>query len=371
MYDTILPRIETPCILIDLNKVAANIRRMQGICDRAGVALRPHIKTHKMPELARMQLAAGAAGITCAKVSEAEVMADGGCGDIFIAYPLVGEFRIDRAIVLAKRLRRLILAVDSLDGAQALNRAAQAAGIVLEVRLEVETGALRTGVRPERLVELGQAVAAMKHLKLTGIYTFKSLNLDGAFTTDNAAAGAQEAQLLEMAKATLEGAGIPIREVSGGSSPTGPWVAESGRVTEIRPGTYIFNDYMLWKEGVAQPEEIAALAAVTVVSTPEPAYAVVDGGSKVFPMDIPLEQPPYYYEGYAKVAGSDDLALTRLSEEHGIVTSKKGDTGLAVGDILLLYPGHVCTTINLRNEVYLLEDGRLRKAPVDARGMSV
>ena len=370
-YEAILPGLETPSVLVDLAKVSANIQKMQAICDEAGVALRPHIKTHKMKQLAQMQLAAGAKGITCAKISEAEVMAEGGCEDIFIAYPLVGDFRVARAVTLAQKIRRLILAVDSIEGAQALEAAAAAVSITLEVRMEVETGANRTGVRSAKMIETAKAVAAMPHLNLTGIYTFKSLSLAGGFTVDNAAAGAEEAQMMDDAAKALREAGIDIREVSGGSSPTGPWVARSGKVDEVRPGTYIFKDYILWKEGVALPEEIAAFVVATVVSTPCDEYAVIDGGTKVFPTDIMLNEAPYFYEGYAKVVDNDDLCLTRVNEEHGMLTSKCGKTGLKVGQKLLLYPGHVCTTINLRNEVYLLDENGVHRQKVDARGMSV
>ena len=137
---------ETPCLVVDVEKARENVARMQREVSACGCRLRPHIKTHKMPFFAQMQLEAGASGITCAKVSEAEVMAQGGAEDIFIAYPMVGEFRIRRALALKKQVKRLILAVDSLEGAKALSQAAQEAGEALEVRLEVDTGAKRTGV---------------------------------------------------------------------------------------------------------------------------------------------------------------------------------------------------------------------------------
>ena len=140
-----LSRIETPCVVIDVDRAKKNISALQAECGRRGVALRPHVKTHKMISFARMQVEAGAQGITSCKVSEAEVMADGGLEDIFIAYPMVGDFRVRRAIALHRRVKRLILAVDSAEGARALNAAAEEAGVTLEVRLEVDTGARRTG----------------------------------------------------------------------------------------------------------------------------------------------------------------------------------------------------------------------------------
>lgn len=372
MYDSILPQLETPSVLIDLNKTQQNIDSMQELCDRCNVALRPHIKTHKMNYFAKKQLERGAKGITCAKISEAEIMADGGCEDIFIAYPLVGDFRIQRALALQKKIKRLILAVDSMEGASALNTAAKAHGTRFEVRLEVDTGANRTGVRAQSRIQLATQIHQLSNLDLTGIYTFKSLAMyDGTTTTDNALAGAQEGRLLVQISDELKAHGINIKEISGGSSPTGKWVAESGAVTEIRPGTYIFKDCMLWKEGVAELEELSALVVATVVSTPCNEYAVIDGGSKVFPTDIPLNQAPYFYEGYAKVVGNDDLILTRVNEEHGMLQSKSKNTKLTVGQKILLYPGHICTTINLRNYVYLTNGTTVTKQIVDARGMSV
>ena len=371
LSEALAGQLETPCIVIDTQKALRNIHEMQSAADHCGCMLLPHVKTHKMPLFASMQLAAGAKGITCAKVSEAEVMAQGGAKDIFIAYPMVGDFRIRRALALAARVKRLILAVDSLESALALDQAARAAGLVLEVRLEIDTGAKRTGVRKEESVSLAKAVAALPGLRLTGIYTFKSLILQGSPTEDNRAAAIEEGELMAALAAAIREAGVPIRDVSAGSTPTGVLVAETGLVNEIRPGTYIFKDYMLCKEGVAQPEDIAARIYATVVSTPSEEYAVIDGGTKTFPMDIPLDAPPYYYPGYALVEGREDLQLRRLNEEHGMLTSTTGKTGLRVGQKLALLPIHICTAINLQNHVYLYEEGSLRTQRVEARGMLV
>ena len=243
--------LQTPCMVIDHQAALRNIRRMQAVADQNGVALRPHIKTHKMPFYARLQVAAGAKGITCAKVSEAEVMADGGIDDIFIAYPLVGAFRMERALALLPKCQRLILAVDSLAGARALNDFALARGVVFEVRMEVDTGARRTGVALERAVDLALALRAMEGLRLTGVYTFKSMLLHGDCCTDRDAAGAEEGALLRGLQTALGRAGVHLADVSAGSTPTGEAVARTGAVTESRPGTYIFNAQMVCCEGAA------------------------------------------------------------------------------------------------------------------------
>ncbi len=371
MDKELLHQLETPCVVLDTRMAEENIKKMQAACDACGVKLRPHIKTHKMPLFAKMQLAAGADGVTCAKVGEAEVMADGGVDDIFIAYPMVGDFRVRRVIALAKRLRRLILGVDSLEIAKPLSAAAVEAGVTLEVRLEVDTGAKRTGVERDKAAALAVAIHNLPNLNLTGIYTFKSLVYHDAPTLDKCEAAAEEGELMQQIAESIRAAGVPITDISAGSTPTGIEVAKTGKVTEVRPGTYIFNDFMLTKEGAATLDEIAVRVYATVVSTPSKEYAVLDGGTKTFYMDIVPETPPYYYPGYAVVAGNDDLQLLRMNEEHGILTSKKGDTGLHVGDIVELIPIHVCTTINQQNEVYLYDGETLRKEKVAARGMLV
>lgn len=366
-----IEQLETPCLIIDAELAKKNIINMQEAANEAGCRLRPHIKTHKMPFFARMQTDAGASGITCAKVSEAEVMVDGGEQDIFIAYPMVGAFRIQRAVQLAVRIRRLILAVDSIEGAKALNQAAAEHQLRLEVRLEIDTGAGRTGVPVDRAVDLALAIKDMKHLNLTGIYTFKSLVLDGKPTQDNVLAASEEGQMMQDVALALKRAGVEITDISAGSSPTGIAVAKTGLVNEIRPGTYIFKDYMLNKERVGELDEIAVRFYATVVSCQHPEYAVIDGGTKCFPTDVPPGQEPYYYPGYAVVEGDDNLTLSRMNEEHGIITAANGETGLQVGDVLTLIPVHVCTAINMQNHVYILENGTIRKQKVDARGMLV
>lgn len=367
--EEIQAQLETPCIVIDLTQTRRNIIRLQEAANRAGCAVRPHIKTHKMGRFALMQIQAGAQGITCAKISEAEVMASAGVDDIFIAYPLVGAFRLRRVAALAPKVRRLILGVDSIEGAHALNQTAEDLGQTFEVRLEIDTGAKRTGVDYNEALHTAQAIEACRGLRLTGVYTFKSLVYQGKPTTDGAAAGREEGELLAEIAMRLRQAGIPITDISAGSTPTGIHVAETGLVTEIRPGTYIFNDYMLYKEGAADLEDIAAFLYVTVVSTPRKDYAVIDGGTKTFPMDIFLNTPPYFYLSYAMIDGRDDLVLTRLNEEHGMLTSLTGVTGLRIGQILRLIPIHICTALNLQNQVYLFDQGDLQTARIDARGM--
>ena len=289
---------------------------------------------------------------------------------------MVGEFRIRRALELRQKVDRLILAVDSIEGAHALEKAGAQAGIRWEVRLEIDTGARRTGVLREQAVSLAKAVAALPHLRLTGIYTFKSLVFQGQPTTDNEAAGREEAELMyDMAQAIRQ-EGTDIREISVGSTPTWLQAAQTGLVTEVRPGTYIFGDWMLTQEKCARFSQIAVRLYVTVVSTPAPGYAILDGGTKTFPMDIPLDAAPYHYPGYAIPIGADgqpdlNLQLRRMNEEHGILTAVNGATGLKVGQVVELVPIHVCTAVNMQNHVFVAQDDALEPMEVAARGMLV
>jgi D-serine deaminase-like pyridoxal phosphate-dependent protein len=261
--------------------------------------------------------------------------------------------------------------VDSLAGAQALSSGAAAEGLCFEVRMEVDTGLGRTGVAMEQAEALAHAVARLPALRLTGIFTFRGLVLDGKPARDNEAAGRQEGLLLADLADRLRRGGLAITDVSGGSTPTGRYTAGVAGVTEIRPGTYIFNDIMQVMENSCPVERCAATVLATVVSTPEAGLAVIDGGSKTFATDFAVNAPPFFFPGYAVVAGKPGLSLTKVNEEHGILTSACGETGLSVGQRVRLIPVHVCTTVNLHDHVWLLEGGTLRKARVDARGMVI
>lgn len=368
MNRELLSSLETPCVVVDLDAARANIATTQAEVDKTNVRLRPHIKTHKLPRLARMQVEAGAAGITCAKLSEAEVMADGGLTDLFIAYPLIGEKRLSRALALARRVDRLILAIDSEPGARALQAAAQAANQILEVRLEIDTGKKRTGITADRALALAKIIATLSNLRLTGIYTFKSLLLNGQSTTDVQAAAREEGEMMRAIADSLHDAGIDCIDISAGSSPTGLAVARTGLVNEIRPGTYIFGDCTLMADGLIDESQIAARLYATVVSVSHD-HAVIDGGTKAFPTDTPLHTPPYNFDTHALIVGHPHLKLSRMNEEHGMLTSADGPMGVSVGDVLELIPLHICPAINLQNDVYLLDGDTLTREKVAARGM--
>jgi len=208
----------TPYVSADGAKMQMNILKMAEMAQRRGVALRPHVKTHKIPAIARKQIEAGAAGITVAKVSEAEVMANGGIADIFVAYPLVSEEKIRRAIGLSKRVR-LIVGVDSIEGAQRLSAAADAEDHDLEVRLEVDTGLRRTGVPYEEAVELARRIESLSNLKLTGIYTYRGAVLGGVPTLELEKAGDEEGRLMVSLANAMREQGVRVDESASDQPP--------------------------------------------------------------------------------------------------------------------------------------------------------
>ncbi len=361
--------LETPHLLIDGAKMDRNIEKMAGIARERGVQLRPHVKTHKIPMIARRQLEAGAAGITVAKVSEAEVMADGGIREIFIAYPLVTESKIRRAIRLSRGEVRLVVGVDSLEGGKRLSRVAALEDRQLEVRLEVDTGLKRTGIPYGQAVDLARKINAFGNLDLSGIYTFRGYVLeDGSPTFDLKRAGLEEGRLMVSLADLMRDRGISIRDVSLGSTPTAEYAGEVEGVTEIRPGTYVFYDRMQVRLGACSLEECAASVVATVVSRPSEDLAIIDGGSKTFATDVQPGTRPLKLEGFGHVVGNPDAVLERLTEEHGMLrVSKRCDLG--VGDTLQIIPNHVCSTVNLHNEAFFADGtGGVKQVEVSARG---
>jgi D-serine deaminase-like pyridoxal phosphate-dependent protein len=362
--------LDTPALVIDAQKLEQNILGMADVAESQGVVLRPHVKTHKIPSIARRQTETGASGITVAKVSEAEVMAEGGLDDIFVAYPLVTEAKIRRAISLAKSGVRLILGVDSRHGAHKLSSLARDEGITLEVRLEVDSGLGRTGVPRAEAAGLAQEISALENLDLTGVYTYRGAVLeDGSPTTNLEEAGRLEGEFMVSVAEEIRDAGVPIEDVSLGSTPTAKPAAGVEGVTEIRPGTYVFYDRMQATLGTCSLSDCALRVMATVASRPRPDLVIIDGGSKTFATDVQPKAAPLNLTGFGYVVGHPTAVLERVTEEHGMLSVDK-DSDLRVGDTVEIIPNHVCSTVNLHDEVYVLAaDGSTEKVRVAARGM--
>jgi D-serine deaminase-like pyridoxal phosphate-dependent protein len=360
--------LETPYVLINEQKMKRNIVHMAEAVKHQGVQLRPHVKTHKVPEFAKLQLEAGAVGITVAKVAEAEIMASQGITDIFVAYPIVVPSKIKRVIQLARTIR-IIVGVDSLVGAKRLSEAALESDISLEVRLEIETGLHRTGITQEKALELALQIQGLSNLRLTGIFTYRGTMLNGHSTLDIRQAGLEEGLLMSTLANELRVNGIEIMDVSVGSTPTGIYAAEVQGVTEIRPGTYVFHDRMQVQLGVCSLEECAAVVVATIVSMPSEDRLIIDGGSKTFATDVQPNNKPLDLVGFGYVVNAPNAVLERMNEEHGIIIIGKGHS-FQIGDTLEIIPNHICSTINLHNQVYLQKnDQSIETITVLGRGM--
>lgn len=334
--------LDTPVLLCDLDITERNLRAMQAACDAGGTALRPHIKTHKVPEIARWQLDLGAQGLTVAKLGEAEVMLDAaGCDDLFIAYSLVGAPKYAR---LKKLLDRADVRVSVVSEAQARLLSAGLDGAQVKVRLNVDTGLHRDGMTADAAIEAGQRIASLPGLELVGVFSHEGqahAAPEGIETSGERAAD----QLIEVA-AALRLAGVACDEVAPGATPTARHLAGYPGVTEVRPGTYLFNDMMCKEHMGLSVDDCAVRVICTVVDLPEPGRAIIDGGSKTFFNDQCAEW------GRAMCVEYPELRLEKCSEEHGHVEWRgEGDVPVRLGDRLTWIPTHVCPVVNLHDEL--------------------
>ncbi len=359
-----LEDLDTPAMLVDLDKMERNIKSWQAEISSHQVKLRPHVKTHKVPNIAKLQLEAGANGITVAKVAEAEVFAAQGIKDIFIAYPIVGVAKWQRVAALAKDCQ-IIVGVDSETGARGLNNAAREAGLILKIRIEIDGGLNRSGVAPSDALNLCQIVQSLPNLELDGIFGFRSIFFATAAGRKPEEIGLEEGEFFVAIAENLRSSGVPIHNVSIGSTPTAKYAARVPGITEVRPGTYIFGDFMMAELGAVEYGNVALSILCTVISAAKPGQVTIDGGSKTFCGDVIPSK--LELAGYAK-AVHHDAYLESMSEEHGVVKLGEG-VKLEVGDRLAFYPIHVCTTVNLSDEMIGMRGGRVEKVwQVLARG---
>jgi D-serine deaminase-like pyridoxal phosphate-dependent protein len=357
-----LDEIETPAPVVDLDVLERNVARMAAAARERGVHLRPHAKTHKTAAIGRLQIAAGAHGLCVAKVGEAEAFADAGFDDLFVAYPIVGADKARRLLALADRAR-LMVGVDSVEGAASLAGVFSAAGRTLDVRLKIDVGLHRVGVAPERALELAERVAAMAGLRLRGVFTHAGQAYGEPTPEGVAAVAGDEGRILVETGARLRAAGIPVEDVSVGSTPTARQALRVDGVTECRPGNYVFNDGSQVALGTCGPEDCALTLVATVVSVPAADRAVVDAGSKTLSSD-PLRPRE---GGYGQVRGRA-TRLSRLSEEHGVMAVAPGES-FRVGERVRILPNHACVVSNLHDRLLAVRgDSVEAEWPVIARG---
>ena len=344
----------TPCAVIDMDKVERNIVRIQKACEAAGVANRPHIKTHKSPMIAKLQVAAGARGITCQKLGEAEIMAEeAGIDDILISYNLLGEEKMARLAALQAKVN-MTVAADNPTVVYGLPKAAEISGKPLSVVVECDTGRKRAGVEtPTEAIALAREIAASKGLKFTGFMLYP---------TETGWAEAQK--FFDEALAGVREHGLNAEMVSTGGSPNMKNVGKLKGATEHRPGTYIYNDRMQVAAGVATWDDCALNIYSTVVSRAAPDRGILDAGSKTLTSD-----PGGGLDGFGLILEHPEAKIARFAEEHGFLDLTRSNTRLKVGDVVRIVPNHVCVVVNMMDEVVMVRGEEIVGVlPVEARG---
>jgi D-serine deaminase-like pyridoxal phosphate-dependent protein len=344
----------TPSIVVDLDVVERNINRIQGLMDQAGVANRPHIKTHKSPEIARMQVAAGAKGITCQKLGEAEIFADAGFDDILITYNIFGEQKEARMAALLQRTPvKLTIAADNPVTLEGLSKAGTAAGRPVGVVIECDTGRKRAGVEtPREAIQLAAQAAGMKGLEFRGLMFYPPED------------GWERSQIfLDEVQHGLRSHGLFCEIISTGGSPNIPHAGKLKGATEHRPGTYIFNDRMQVKAGVATFEDCALNVYATVVSRAGEDRGILDAGSKTLTSDIGG------LDGHGYMLEHPEAKIARFAEEHGFLDLSACNNRPSVGDIVRIIPNHVCVVVNMFDRMIAVRgDEIIGELPVAARG---
>jgi D-serine deaminase-like pyridoxal phosphate-dependent protein len=344
--------LDTPAVTIDLDRLDANIRRVQAKLTAAGLSNRPHIKTHKIPAIAQMQMAAGAVGLTCQKLGEVEVFTDAGVADdILLTFNIVGEKKTDRLMELSSRVKRLAVVADNETVVRGLSEAGARHGRDVPILIECDTGFGRNGVQtPEAARELGRYAMNMPRIRFEGLMTYP-----------NKAPGTND--FLARAIDLFQADGIPVQVVSGGGTPALLTLGEFPMMTEHRAGTYVYNDVMMVSAGAATWDDCAMHVRATVVSTPTPDRAVIDAGSKV------LTREQYFLKDFGRIVEYPDAVVANMSEEHGMLDFSRSSTKPKVGEILSVIPNHCCVVSNMVDEVYGIRRGKVEVTwPVAARG---
>jgi D-serine deaminase-like pyridoxal phosphate-dependent protein len=345
-----IDEVDTPFVAIDLDVVENNIRTTQEYFDRYRLRFRPHIKTHKLPFIAHKQIAAGAKGVTCQKLGEAEVMAAAGIDDIFIAYNLLGEAKLDRLMRLARQVTMSVSA-DSKYTVRGLSAAAAREGVELRVLVEMDTGGRRAGVQTsQEAVALARLIDDLPGLLFWGLMTYPTRS--------------ETAPTLEETVRALTQIGLQTQVVSGGGSPCRFRVHETPVITEHRAGTYIYNDRSMVASGTATWADCAMHVITTVVSRPTSDRAILDAGSKT------LTNDPTPEGGYGYFPAYPEAVTTSQSEEHGHVDVSRCSQKPKIGERVQVIPNHACGTTNLHNEVVAHRRGRIEAIwLVAARGL--
>ena len=354
--------IDTPAALVDVDRMHANLRRAAEYCRTHGLAWRPHAKTHKTPALAAEQVRAGAVGVTVATPREAEVISRA-VDDVLLAYPPIGRAKLDRLMALPERVR-LTVGLDSAEALRGLAEAACAAGRRVGVLVEVDAGMGRVGVQsPEDAAQLARAAAEADGVEYRGIMFYPG-HVRERVEQQDAAIRALSDRLRRTLEA-LDAAGVAPAVVSGGSTPTFWRSHEIAGITEVRPGTNIFNDRTTAEIGACAWDECAYSVLATVVSTAVPGQAVVDAGSKA----LSREEIRADAAGFGALLDRPEVVVKGVSEEHGLLDLSRTDWRPRIGERVRIVPNHVCVSVNLQERMYAVRGADVLEVwDVAARG---
>ena len=355
--------LPTPSLIIDLAIAQRNIGRLADYSRRHSIGIRPHTKTHKSVRMAKLQLDAGAVGLTAAKVSEAATMSEAS-DDLLIAYPALDPWRTERIATLAKT-KTVRVGVDSTLAVDRIASAAREAGVTVGILVDLDVGLHRTGVQsPQAALHLAQHVARTAGVRLDGIMFYPGHIRQPLDQQQPLLAGISA--MIEETITLWRRHGLEAQIVSGGSSPSAYQSHHIKHLTEIRPGTYIYNDMSMVSAGHASLDECAAKVRCTVVSTAVPGKFVIDAGSKTLTQDRRSKDPET--AGFGHILEYPLAKISRLTEEHGEVDASQCPTRPNLGDTVHVIPNHICPCVNLQSILWIHEAGDFHPTPVDARG---
>lgn len=358
-----LAEIDSPALIVDLDVMEANVASMTRLTSAHGIELWPNIKGHKIPALAWRQVRSGAAGITCQKLAEAEVMVNAGFTEVLVAVQVIGAAKIERLRRLARRAH-LVTVVDSIEGAQAISDAFARCDQSIDAFLEVDLGYRRCGVTAAEAPELARRISLLPALKLVGVMGYEGHIYDLTGRAEVEAAARKSYQLLIGVSNSLQAAGIAATRVSVGASAGAQVAVQTPGITEIRAGSYLLNDRAQIAMGSADETACAATVLATVISVPDASRAVIDAGAKA----LTATTLPGL-AGYGLLVGHGEALLDRLSDEHGMIATASADE-FRVGDRVQVIPNSHTVVLNQFAEVFTVRKGKVEAVlPVAARGM--
>ena len=359
---TYLEQLETPVPVVDLDRLSLNLDRMAAYVTLHGLRLRPHVKTHKSPRIAADQLRLGAVGLTCATLREAEVMSDV-CDDLLLAYPPIGAARLERMAKLPPEVR-VSVALDDALALDALNVAARLGHRTFNVLVEADLGMHRVGVATsDKAVAIAQQVQRYSALTFGGLLFYPGHIREAV--ADQGAALSQLGADIAGYRNALTAVGLPPHVVSGGSTPAAWRMHEIPGVTEVRPGTYVYNDRTTARVGACDWDDCALTVLATVISTSVKGQVVVDAGTK----SLGREPLPADGEGYGALLDHPEVVVSRMSEEHGVLDISRSTFRPRLGDQVRIVPNHVCIVVHLFDEIIGVRGHAVEtRWPVAARG---